>query len=89
MVRNKGARVIVSLFGKLGDLIGREVSLDLPHPAPTVGEVRKALADAYPRAASDLLSPRVRACVGDIMVDDRHPLAPGDEVSLLPPVSGG
>jgi molybdopterin synthase sulfur carrier subunit len=81
--------VRISLFGKLGDLIGREVTFDPSHAASTVGELRQALAAAYPGAAPDLLSPRVRACVNDLMVDDRHPLAPGDDVALLPAVSGG
>lgn len=57
--------------------------------ASTVGELRRALAAAYPSAASDLRSPRVRAYVNELMVDDRQPLASGDDVALLPPVSGG
>ena len=78
----------ISLFGKLGDLIAREISFDEGHAA-TVGALREALAQAYPDAADDLLSPRVRACVNDKVVSDSETLAPGDEVALLPPVSGG
>jgi len=81
--------VKVLLFGKLGDVIGRELSFEPSQPVSTVGDLRQALAAAYPDAASDLQSPRVRACVNDLMVDDHHPLAVGDDVALLPPVSGG
>ena len=78
----------ISLFGKLGDLIAREIFFDAGNAA-TVGALRQALAAAYPVAAEDLLSPRVRACINDMIVDDGQPLVPGDEVALLPPVSGG
>ncbi|WP_057884173.1 MoaD/ThiS family protein [Tsuneonella troitsensis] len=79
----------VFLFGKLGDSMGRELSFDGELVGRTIGALRLALASQYPVASADLLSPRVRACVNDAIVDDGHLLCPGDEVSLLPPVSGG
>ena len=78
----------VLLFGKLGELAGREVRLEVPAGC-TVRDVRQSLAAAFPAAADDLLSARVRACVdGAIVGDDRMIDGPG-EVALLPPLSGG
>lgn len=79
----------VTMFGKLADQLGREVRLDLGAGRCTLAELRRALADAYPAAAPDLLSPRLRACVNNVVVDEGVSLQRGDEVSLLPPVSGG
>jgi molybdopterin converting factor small subunit len=79
----------VLLFGKLGELVGREVSLEPSPGLATMAGVRKALARAYPAASADLLSPRVRACVNDAVVSDSYPIAAGDEIGLLPAVSGG
>ena len=78
----------ISLYGKLGEVIGREISLDEPGER-TVVELRRVLADAYPGLARDLLSSRVRACVNDVIVGDDHLMRPTDDVALLPPVSGG
>ena len=78
----------ISSYGRLGELIGREFSFEAA-AANAVGGLRLALAAAYPIAAADLLSPRVRVCVNDRMAGDEQPLEPGDEVALLPPVSGG
>lgn len=92
--RTIGARFIgggtlqILLFGKLGEAVGRVLS----HPDSdglTVAALRQSLACAHPGAASELLSPRVRVCVNDTMVEEDHCLRPGDEVALLPPVSGG
>ena len=77
------------MFGKLGELAAREVCLEPGPDLATMADVRQALARAYPAASADLLSPRVRGCVNDAMVSDSHPIGPGDEIALLPPVSGG
>ncbi len=78
----------ISFYGRLAEAIGREVELDVVQ-ACAVGEVRARLADLYPQAASDLVSPRVRACVGDRMVPDSFVVAPGEAIDILAPLSGG
>ena len=82
-------KLTVSFFGKLADSIGREVMLDRQAVGSTIADLRQALAVRYPAAAPDLLSPKVRACINDCISDDADEIAPGDEVALLPPVSGG
>ena len=81
--------LIVALFGKLGEAIGREIELRTGFTEGTVAQLREALAEAYPSARMDLLSPRVRACINDAIVTDSHRVALGDRIALLPPVSGG
>ena len=79
----------ITLFGKLGDLMGRELELPKEFGGRTMADLRRFLAGEYPSAAPDLLSPRVRACVNDALVPDSHNLTAGDQIALLPPVSGG
>ncbi len=80
-------RVTVKLFGALREQAGSgEVSLDLPEGAPASAVV-EALAGKLPALAA--LGPRVVVSVGQEVVRRDHPLAEGDEVALLPPVSGG
>ena len=78
----------ISFYGRLAEAIGREVELDAPQPC-AIGEVRARLAELFPDAASDLSSPRVRACVGDRMVPDSFVVTPGQSVDILAPLSGG
>lgn len=78
----------ITLYGKLGEAIGREISLG-ELAGWTVWQVRRTLAEQHPGLASDLLSPRVRACVNDSIVGEDRVIGPGDELALLPPVSGG
>ena len=78
----------ITLFGKLGEAIGREISVD-DMAGRTISDVRRSLAVQHPRHAADLLSPRVRACVNDVIVDENRVIEPDDELALLPPVSGG
>ena len=78
----------ITLYGKLGEVIGREVALD-EIAGRTIGDLRRKLADQHPALAAELSSPRVRACVNDATVGDDHIIEAHDEVALLPPVSGG
>jgi molybdopterin synthase sulfur carrier subunit len=78
----------VTFYGKLADMIARE--LDVPAESPcTVAILRGRIADAHPEAAQSLEDRRVRACVSGALVPDDHPIESGDEVEFLAPVSGG
>jgi len=80
--------VRISFYGRLAEAIGREVELDAAE-ACAVGEVRARLAELFPHVSSDLVSPRVRACVGDRIVSDSFVVVPGDSIDILAPLSGG
>jgi molybdopterin synthase catalytic subunit len=80
-------RVKVLFFGQLKDIVGRaEESLEAPEGA--------LLSSIFERYAAAF--PRLGAMGGSIVLARNHefappssPLADGDEVALLPPVSGG
>lgn len=79
--------VRVLLFARAKDLAGvSSMALELPQGA-TVAVVREALSQAYPRLAE--FQGRCAVAVGGEVVSDERALAEGDEVALLPPVSGG
>ncbi len=80
-------RVSVRLFAGLHDLVGhREVELELVDGA-TIADLREQLASQYP-AVAPLMSTLVCA-VNEEYVPNEHRLSPGDQVALIPPVSGG
>lgn len=79
----------IGFFGRLGELIGREIDVDLPAPICSVGQLRRHLADRYPLAADDLAVRKARACVDEAIVPDDHMIGPGQKVEFFPPLSGG
>jgi MoaE-MoaD fusion protein len=77
----------VLYFAVLRERVGRDAeSLELP-AGSRVREARAAIAALRPEIAP--LLPRVQAAVNRTVVGDEHPLAEGDELAFLPPVSGG
>jgi MoaE-MoaD fusion protein len=80
-------RVRVLLFGQLRDIIGRrEDSLELP-AGSTVASVAEHYAATYPRFK--VISRSIACALNQEYVPASAGLADGDEVGLLPPVSGG
>lgn len=71
------------LFAGLAERVGRRT---LSWPAtPTVGELEEALR----RECSGLAEARFRVAVNQRYAGAADSVAPGDEVALIPPVSGG
>ena len=80
-------RIRVRLFAIQRELAGtREVPLDLPDGA-TVADAWEALVDAYPALAPGRAS--VRFARNGAYADATTALTDGDEVAMIPPVSGG
>lgn len=79
--------VRVRVFASVREILGRaEMALEVPEGA-TAGSVLDRLTAAYPRLQP--LAPILRLAVNREYADGSRVLAPGDEVALLPPVSGG
>lgn len=53
----------------------------------TIAQVREAVAEGYPDLKPAL--PSIRFAINDTFVEEDAKLAEGDEVALIPPVSGG
>lgn len=80
-------RVRVRLFAGLRELIGQqEITVDLPEGA-SVGDLREKLRRDIPRLASFL--PSLVCAVNEEYRLPEYPLHDGDEVALIPPISGG
>jgi molybdopterin converting factor small subunit len=79
--------VRVKVFGPLRDIVGGE-QFALRVPSPYSGEtVFNALSDQYPRLQPWRAS--VRLAVNLTYAGFDSPLKNGDEIALIPPVSGG
>jgi molybdopterin converting factor subunit 1 len=79
--------VYVRLFARARDLAGADrVAVELTDGA-TVGDLRRALADGHPALAG--LVGRCAVAVDAEFAEADLRLAPGREIALLPPVSGG
>ena len=78
--------ITVVLLGKLADLAGSP-ALQLAGPLDWAG-LLAALPDALAEAAGE---PRTRVAVNGALLADKAALqaGDGDEIALLPPVSGG
>jgi sulfur-carrier protein len=87
-MRTDQTKTKILFYGRLADLVGRELELTTPQSC-SIAELRTRIAAEHPGAAEVLRSVRVRACVGDSIVPDDHPVTPGDQIEFLSPVSGG
>lgn len=77
----------VQLFARGRELAGADtVAAELP-AAATVADLRRTLAARFP-ALAGLLERSAVAVNHDFAENDRA-LSPGDEVAVIPPVSGG
>ena len=86
-VASAAIRVRVLLFASLADLMGeRRLTLSLPADA-TIADALRDLANDVPAFAAR--APHVSFAVNEAFVTIDTPLSDGDELALIPPVSGG
>jgi len=79
--------VRVLLFARLSELAGmRETEVEIGEGL-TVRDAYALLAERHPPIAD--LNGVVMYAVNSEYVEADHPLRPGDELALIPPVSGG
>ena len=82
-----GVKLRVLLFGRVSDLLGREIEALIPQNGCTVGELRRLIAD---QSASDaLLQKGVRASLDKQVATDDAVVRPGVEVAFFSVFSGG
>jgi molybdopterin synthase catalytic subunit len=83
-------KVTVLMFGALGEAAKREDTFEIPGEAEgdaTVAVVVDAVRDRYPDASPIL--DRCCVAVNQDVCDITHAIGEGDEVAILPPMSGG
>jgi molybdopterin synthase sulfur carrier subunit len=79
--------VRVRLFAAARELAGTD-ALDVTLPSgATIGRLREALVEQAP--SLEKLSRHVWFAIGTEYADEAQPLADGQEVACIPPVSGG
>ena len=78
----------IRFYGRLGEKLGTEISVDPPEGTDTILKLRTVLGEIFPDASADLKQ-RTRACVADSIVGENHVLAGTETVEFFPPLSGG
>lgn len=79
-------RLRVALFAGMAEAAGRR-TVELDWTGGTVADLRRTLAAACPELGP--LLARSAVARGDRYAADADPLAAGDDVAVIPPVSGG
>lgn len=80
-------KVQVLFFASLRELAGTHASQIVVEDGATVADLWGVLCARHP--AVEPMSTSVSFAVNQEYTDRDHPLADGDEVALIPPVSGG
>jgi len=80
------AAIEVAMFAGMAALAGRRI-VQLPWAGGTVAELRRHLAAACPEIAPLLTNSAV--AIGDRYATDGELVMAGDDVAIVPPVSGG
>lgn len=80
------AAISIHFYGRLAEQAGQELSFEVPEDGLAIRDLRAQLAERF---GPDLLDPRVRAAVGDVIVGDDRTIRPGEQVDILAPLSGG
>lgn len=81
--------MLVTLYGRLGDLAAPQVEVDVPAAGCTVAELRLIIGARHPALAEALGGTGVRACIADVIAGEDGRVSPDDRVEFLPRVSGG
>lgn len=85
-VPQTAGHVRVALFAGMAEAAGRR-TVEVAWTGGTVADLRRSLAGACPELGP-LLARSAVAC-GDRYAADSEPIAAGDDVAVIPPVSGG
>jgi molybdopterin converting factor small subunit len=81
-------KVRVAFYGRLSEVAGAsEADVEVDGPAPTLADLADRLRDRHPDLAEHLDA--AAFAVGDELAEPDRPLRDGEEVGVLPPVSGG
>ncbi len=80
------ATLVIALFAGMAEIAGSR-NVELPWGGGTVADARRLVRRLHPALAP--LLDRSAFAVGSRYVGDDTPLVVGDDVAIIPPVSGG
>jgi molybdopterin converting factor small subunit len=83
---HRAATLRIAVFAGMADLVGGR-TIEMPWSSGTVADARGLVAERHPAAAA--LLARSAFAIDSRYVGDDEPLAAGDDVAIIPPVSGG
>jgi len=83
---HRAATLRIAVFAGMAELVGSRL-VELPWFGGTVADARRLVADRHPATAA--LLARSAVAVGSRYAADDERLAAGDDVAIIPPVSGG
>ncbi len=82
-----GVKLRILLFGRVSDMLGRQIETAIPEAGCTLGDLRRTISQ---QTGSDvLLQKGVRASVDKQVVGDETFVRPGAEVAFFSVFSGG
>jgi molybdopterin converting factor small subunit len=82
-----GVNLRILTFGRVSDVLGRQIEVMIPETGCTVGELRRLVAE---QTGSDvLLQKGVRASIDRAVAGDNAQVASGSEVAFFSVFSGG
>ncbi len=81
--------ITIEFCGRLAELAPPSIEMHLPEQGQTIAQLRGQLAREYPALADEMDSPKVQACVDEVMAQDSATISPGQTVAFFPPLSGG
>ncbi|MDH5752676.1 MAG: MoaD/ThiS family protein [Deltaproteobacteria bacterium] len=79
-------KITIKLFAMLKESLGEEVELEVPDPV-TVGRMLELFCSEHPRFAPAL--PSLKVAVDHVYAMNDEEIRAGQEVAIIPPVSGG
>ena len=83
------AHINVLLFGRLGEIAGRESMVLESVPNQSCESIRSVLKTKLPSLSSELDRPRTMVAINKTLSQWDTEVTSGDEVAILPPVTGG
>jgi molybdopterin converting factor small subunit len=79
----------ILFFGRFAEQFGREIEVALPSDGCTVRELRELLIERLPAADESWRHRCISICVDQVIPAEDDPVWPGQEIAVLPPLSGG
>lgn len=79
----------IAFFGALGDIMGRERTIDFDSEPATIRAVVEMLCAENEGLGAAFEKSRVKVALNNSIVPLEEKVRDGDEIALLPPFSGG